>query len=82
MSELIYQPHHYFFIGFTFSVKGMTDDEVKRIEPWMHLNAVSWGLGTSFASLGLTVSVTIIFNCSFLTLMSKYANTSTIIPLE
>lgn len=36
-------------------VKKKKDNEIARVEPWMHANAIAWGLGTGIAGLGLTV---------------------------
>ena len=32
-----------------------TDKQIARIEPWMHANAIAWGLGTGIGGLSLTV---------------------------
>jgi hypothetical protein len=34
-------------------VKGWSDDRISRVEPYIHLHAVAWGLGTACASVGL-----------------------------
>ena len=36
-------------------VKKKKDNEIARIEPWMHVNALAWGLGTGIGGLSLTV---------------------------
>jgi hypothetical protein len=36
-------------------VKEKKDHEIARIEPWLHVNAIAWGLGTGIPGLALTV---------------------------
>ncbi|KAL7545071.1 hypothetical protein ACHAWF_008432 [Thalassiosira exigua] len=36
-------------------VKGWKDEEIVKIEPFLHGHAIAWGLGTGLASLGLTL---------------------------
>lgn len=36
-------------------VKNRKDADIVRIEPFLHLNSILWGLGTALASLALTV---------------------------
>ena len=44
-------------------VKGWKDDEVAKIEPFLHVNAIAWGLGTGLASLGLTLFNQVGWDC-------------------
>jgi len=36
-------------------VKKKTDNQIARIEPWLHANAIAWGLGTGIGGLSLEV---------------------------
>ena len=36
-------------------VNNRKDADIVRIEPFLHLNSIIWGLGTALASLALTV---------------------------
>ena len=40
----------YFFLVI---VKGWSDDRISRVEPFIHLHAIAWGLGTACASVAL-----------------------------
>ena len=44
-------------------IKGWPDDDVDRIEPFLHGNAIAWGLGTGLASLGLNLFNQVGWDC-------------------
>jgi len=44
-------------------VKGRKNKEVEKIEPLFHINAILWGAGTAFASLGLTLFNQVGWDC-------------------
>ncbi|KAL7550167.1 hypothetical protein ACHAWF_013408, partial [Thalassiosira exigua] len=44
-------------------VKGWTDEEIVKIEPFLHGHAIAWGLGTGLASLGLTLFNRVGWDC-------------------
>jgi hypothetical protein len=45
-------------------VKGWKDDRIVKVaEPVFHINAIAWGLGTSLASLGLTLFNQVGWDC-------------------
>jgi len=44
-------------------VKGYKNKEVEKIEPLFHINAILWGAGTAFASLGLTLFNQVGWDC-------------------
>mmetsp|Transcript_30691 Transcript_30691/g.55627 ORF Transcript_30691/g.55627 Transcript_30691/m.55627 type:complete len:340 (-) Transcript_30691:3940-4959(-) len=44
-------------------VKGWFDDDIVKIEPLLHGNAIVWGLGTALASLGLNLFNQVGWDC-------------------
>ena len=44
-------------------VKGWSDHEIVRIEPFLHAHAIAWGLGTGLAGLGLTLFNQVGWDC-------------------
>ena len=44
-------------------MKNYKNKEVEKIEPLFHLNAILWGAGTAFASLGLTLFNQVGWDC-------------------
>ena len=58
-------------------VKKKKDSEIARIEPWLHANAIAWGLGTGIAGLGFTVSL---FLFTFVMIFRLYDAEKSIFP--
>jgi len=44
-------------------VKGWIDRDIARVEALLHVNAISWGLGTTMTSLGLTLFNPVGWDC-------------------
>mmetsp|Transcript_23323 Transcript_23323/g.50516 ORF Transcript_23323/g.50516 Transcript_23323/m.50516 type:complete len:357 (-) Transcript_23323:500-1570(-) len=44
-------------------VKNWKDDDIVKIEPLLHANAIAWGLGTALASLSLTLFNPVSWDC-------------------
>eukprot|EP00585_Thalassiosira_rotula_P003164 CAMPEP_0196133584 /NCGR_PEP_ID=MMETSP0910-20130528/2751_1 /TAXON_ID=49265 /ORGANISM="Thalassiosira rotula, Strain GSO102" /LENGTH=329 /DNA_ID=CAMNT_0041393327 /DNA_START=80 /DNA_END=1069 /DNA_ORIENTATION=- len=44
-------------------VKGWADHDIVKIEPFLHANAIAWGLGTGLASLALTLFNPVGWDC-------------------
>jgi len=44
-------------------VKKWSDDRILKIEPFIHLHAMAWGLGTALASIFLTLFNDLTWNC-------------------
>jgi len=44
-------------------VKGWKDSRIEKIEPLLHVNAITWGLSTALASIGLTLFNQVGWDC-------------------
>lgn len=44
-------------------VQGWKDEDIVKIEPFFHVHAIAWGLGTGLASLGLTLFNQVGWDC-------------------
>ena len=52
-------------------VKGKKENDIVKVEPYLHANAILWGSGTALASLPLTVRV-IVHSLSHISMSSRH----------